>query len=251
MKISKDNRREFDIIPAMDIIGGECVRLIMGDYSTKKIYSSSPELVAKEFEKSGLKKLHIVDLDGAKKGSPENIDVIRRVRKVSRMNIQYGGGVRRVTDAETLFNSGANKIILGSAAIENPGMIASLIDIYGYNSIILGVDIKDGKIAINGWKDQISKDINQFILTFIDLGVKEIICTDINKDGMLTGPSFEIYQNLIATFPNLDIIASGGVRDIDDINTLKMLGLKGVIVGKALYEKRIDLNDLKLWLQKE
>lgn len=251
MKTNKDNRREFDIIPAMDIIGGECVRLRMGDYSTKKIYSSSPELVAKEFENIGLKKLHIVDLDGAKKGSPVNIDVIRRVREVSRMSIQYGGGVRRVTDAETLFNSGANRIIVGSAAIENPGMLASLIDIYGYNSIILGVDIKDGKIAINGWKDQINKDINQFISTFIDLGVKEIICTDINKDGMLTGPSFEIYQNLLATFPNLDVIASGGVRDIDDINTLKMLGLKGVIVGKALYEKRIDLNDLKLWLQKE
>ncbi|MDZ4058727.1 MAG: 1-(5-phosphoribosyl)-5-[(5-phosphoribosylamino)methylideneamino]imidazole-4-carboxamide isomerase [Bacteroidales bacterium] len=251
IKINSLKNSSFNVIPAMDIIGGECVRLSMGDYTTKKIYSSAPEDVAVQFEQYGMNRLHIVDLDGAKMGTPINTEIIERVLKVSNLSIQFGGGVRTISDAERVFSLGASRVIIGSAAVQDPAIISSLIKKYGKNRVILGVDIKDQKIAINGWIDKVDKDIDAFISFFINMGVGQIICTDISKDGMLSGPSFDIYMNLLSAFPFVDIIASGGVRDIKDIKRLKDIGLNGVIVGKALYEKRIDLNDLKSWLQKD
>lgn len=247
----KRNNNRFRLIPAIDIIGGECVRLSMGDYGRVTKYSSSPAKVAGDFEKMGFDRIHIVDLDGAKSAEPSNLQALQDVASTTGMVIQFGGGIKSMESAQRAFDSGAHSVILGSVAVKDPGLVCRLLERYGNKRVILGIDIKEGKIAINGWKEQINSNIYEFIKSYASMGISKIICTDISKDGMLSGPAFGLYKELRTTFSSLEIIASGGVSGMDDIIALEEAGLDGVVVGKAFYEKRIDLKKLKSWLQNE
>ena len=241
----------YKVIPAMDIIDGGCVRLTMGDYGMVKKYSSNPLDVAKDFENAGFKKIHIVDLDGAKSNAPRNLQIVKDVSQNTRLEIQFGGGIKSLESAGSAFEYGADSIILGSVAVKQPEIVASLVELYGKESIILGVDVKEGKISINGWKEQVDIDINEFISSYTTLGINKVICTDISKDGMLNGPTFKLYQNLKQLFPSVNIIASGGVANEQDIMKLISMGIDGVIAGKAFYENKIDIKFLLEWLQNE
>jgi len=241
----------YKVIPAMDIIDGGCVRLTMGDYGMVKKYSSNPLDVAKDFENAGFKKIHIVDLDGAKSNAPRNLQIVKDVSQNTRLEIQFGGGIKSLESAVSAFEYGADSIILGSVAVKQPEIVARLIELYGKERIILGVDVKEGKISINGWKEQVNIDINKFISSYATLGINRVICTDISKDGMLSGPTFQLYQNLKQQFPSVNIIASGGVSSEQDIIKLISMGIDGVIAGKAFYENKIDINFLVEWLQNE
>lgn len=245
----KNNR--FRLIPAIDIIGGECVRLSMGDYGKVTKYSSSPAKVALEFEKMGFDRIHIVDLDGAKSAEPINLQALQDVASTTGMVIQFGGGIKSMESAQRAFDSGAHSVIVGSVAVKDPGLVCRLLEKYDNERVILGVDIKEGKIAINGWKEHINSNIYEFIKSYASMGISRIICTDISKDGMLSGPAFNLYKELRTIFPSLEIIASGGVSGMEDIIALEDAGLDGVVVGKAFYEKKIDLQKLESWLQNE
>lgn len=247
----KRNNNRFGLIPAIDIIGGECVRLSMGDYGQVTKYSSSPAMVAGDFEKMGFDRIHIVDLDGAKSAEPSNLQALRDIAAATGLVIQFGGGIKSMESAQRAFDSGAHSVIVGSVAVKDPGLVCRLLERYGNKRIILGIDIKEGKIAINGWKEQINSNIYEFIKSYTSIGITKIICTDISKDGMLSGPAFDLYMELRTTFPSLEIIASGGVSGMEDIIALEEAGLDGVVVGKAFYEKRIDLKKLESWLQNE
>jgi phosphoribosylformimino-5-aminoimidazole carboxamide ribotide isomerase len=247
----KRNNNRFRLIPAIDIIGGECVRLSMGDYGQVTKYSSSPAMVAGDFEKMGFDRIHIVDLDGAKSAEPSNLQALRDIAAATGLVIQFGGGIKSMESAQRAFDSGAHSVIVGSVAVKDPGLVCRLLERYGNKRIILGIDIKEGKIAINGWKEQINSNIDEFIKSYTSIGITKIICTDISKDGMLSGPAFDLYMELRTTFPSLEIIASGGVSGMEDIIALEEAGLDGVVVGKAFYEKKIDLKKLESWLQNE
>jgi len=243
--------KNFKIIPAIDIIEGECVRLSMGDYSKKVVYGNDPALVAKMFMENGFDRVHIVDLQGAKADYPVNLAVLRKVAAATTAEIQFGGGVKSESAAEAVFNCGANKIICGSIAVENPHLLKNLLRIYGSERVILGADIREGMISVKGWMEQSELTINELISQFSAFGLKEVICTDISKDGMLQGPSVEIYRELKREFPEVGIIASGGVSSLEDIVKLYETGVDGVIAGKAFYENRISYSELILWLQSE
>lgn len=244
-------KRNFEVIPAIDIINGECVRLSMGDYEQVKRYSTNPLDVALWFESLGFKKLHIVDLEGAKQESPVNLDVLETIASNSSLEIQFGGGIKSQAIAKRVFDSGANSIICGSIAVTKPEIVKELLDIYGFKKIVLGLDIKEGMIAINGWKNKYNNNIYDFICTYALLGIERVICTDISKDGMLAGPSFQLYEELKNRFPALTIIASGGVSNEKDIFSLAKTGLCGVVVGKAFYENKINIKELQKWLLNE
>ncbi|HBG24961.1 MAG: 1-(5-phosphoribosyl)-5-[(5-phosphoribosylamino)methylideneamino]imidazole-4-carboxamide isomerase [Bacteroidetes bacterium GWF2_41_61] len=247
--INRDNKNKFLVIPAIDIIAGECVRLSMGDYSKKIVYGIDPLEVALNFERLGFKRLHMVDLDGAGGESPVNLDVLERVSNGSSMEIQFGGGVKSLESAARVFGAGASRVICGSIAVEEPSLFEQMLKIFGSESIILGVDVREGKVAIKGWKQECDSDIFEMISNYQKFGMSQLICTDISKDGMLKGPAFEIYSTLKREFPGVEIIASGGVSSLFDITKLKECGADGVVVGKALYEKRVDLKELSQWLQ--
>lgn len=249
--MKNNNKNRFEVIPAIDIINGECVRLSMGDYEQVKKYGSNPLETALWFESLGFKKLHIVDLEGAKQEMPVNLSVLENIAANTSFEIQFGGGIKTQAIAKQIFNSGAHSIICGSIAVTNPEILRDLLDIYGAQKIVLGLDIKEGKIAIKGWKKQYSNNIYEFISTHAALGINRIICTDISKDGMLLGPAFELYRNLNSKFPTLEIIASGGVSSEQDIFSLATTGAYGVIVGKAFYENKINIEELQKWLQNE
>lgn len=242
---------KFEVIPAIDIINGECVRLSMGDYDRVKRYSTNPLEIALWFESLGFKKLHIVDLEGAKQESPVNLAVLKKIASNTSLEIQFGGGVKTQAIAKQVFDSGAHSIICGSIAVTNLEIMRDLIDNYGAKNIILGLDIKEGKIAIKGWKEQSNNNIYEFISTYTSLGVSRVICTDISKDGMLLGPAYELYKDLSARFSALTIIASGGVSSEKDIFSLASTGASGVVVGKAFYENKINIEELQKWLQNE
>ncbi|MEQ9402874.1 MAG: 1-(5-phosphoribosyl)-5-[(5-phosphoribosylamino)methylideneamino]imidazole-4-carboxamide isomerase [Cyclobacteriaceae bacterium] len=232
------------IIPAIDIIEGKCVRLSKGDYSTKKIYNEDPLEVAKSFEGAGLFYLHLVDLDGAKAQHIVNWKVLEKLASKTSLQIDFGGGLKSNDDLKIAFESGANQITGGSIAVKNSSLFESWVIGYGSEKIILGADALDGKIAVSGWQEGTNQEIEAFIRSWSEKGIEYAISTDISKDGMLEGPSFELYEKIVKALPNLKLIASGGISSIDDLIRLKELGLEGTIVGKAIYENRIGLKEL-------
>ncbi len=233
------------IIPAIDIIEGKCVRLSKGDYNTKKIYNEDPLEVAQQFEDAGLLYLHLVDLDGAKAKHIVNWKVLEKLATKTSLKIDFGGGIKSDEDLRIAFESGAKQITGGSIAVKEPVKFSSWITAYGSEKIILGADAMDGKIAVSGWQEESDLEIEAFIQDYVQKGIEYVISTDISKDGMLEGPSFELYQSIQKKLPDLKLIASGGVSSIDDLVKLKEQGLEGAIVGKAIYEGFIQLEDLK------
>ncbi|HKZ66583.1 MAG TPA: 1-(5-phosphoribosyl)-5-[(5-phosphoribosylamino)methylideneamino]imidazole-4-carboxamide isomerase [Chitinophagaceae bacterium] len=234
-----------EIIPAIDIIDGKCVRLTQGDYSQKKIYNEHPLEIAKQFEDVGFKRLHLVDLDGAKQKAVKNWKVLESIASNTKLVIDFGGGIATEDDVRIVFDSGAALATVGSIAVKNEFEFVKWLLIFGADKFLLGADVKDKMIAIHGWLETTDKSIFEFIENYISKGVQQIFCTDVSKDGKLEGPSTELYKEIITKFPALYFIASGGVASIKDLELLKETGCKGVIIGKAIYENRISLNELK------
>ena len=233
------------IIPAIDIIEGKCVRLTKGDYSQKKVYNENPLEVAKEFEDAGLKRLHLVDLDGAKQGKVCNWKVLETIAAKTSLIIDFGGGVKTEKDVDIIFSSGGSLVTIGSMAVKDETSFIGWLKKFGADKFLLGADVKDEKIAVHGWQETTDIWIYDFIQKYIEQGMKQIFCTDVAKDGALEGPSIELYKNIIEKFPQLHFIASGGVSNIDDVYELENINCKGVIIGKAIYEGKIKLSELK------
>lgn len=234
-----------EIIPAIDIIGGECVRLTRGDYNRKSSYYKEPLEVALRFEDCGVKRLHIVDLDGAKASAPVNLKVLERIASRTNLDIEFGGGIKSDQAISDLFNAGASRAICGSIAIRQPELFTEWLERYGAEKMILGADTIDGKIAIAGWLEVAKTSVEEIIERFEPAGLTQVICTDISKDGMLEGPSTELYTTLQSHFPSIDITVSGGISSLEDILELDRKSLRSVIVGKAIYEGRITMEELK------
>ncbi len=232
------------VIPAIDIINGECVRLTRGDYAQKSSYYKDPLEVALRYEECGLRRLHLVDLDGAKSKHPMNLHILERIATKTSFDIQYGGGIKSRDALRDLFNAGASRAICGSIAVTEPSLFEEWLSEFGAERMILGADTKDGKVAINGWLDSSEVGVEQIIERFAGAGLKQVICTDIAQDGMLTGPSVPLYTKLQGLFPEIDITVSGGISCLDDILNLDNLALRSVIVGKAIYEGRITFEML-------
>lgn len=232
------------LIPAIDIIDGRCVRLTKGNYNEKTIYHENPVDVAKEFEQLGLTRLHLVDLDGAKSDHVINIDVLKAISTQTNLHVDFSGGIKSDDDIKDVFNNGANMVTIGSVAVNNPYLFNKWLKEYGPQKIILGADIKNGSIAINGWKDETKKSIYSFLEHYISLGIINILCTDITKDGTLSGPAYNLYTEILRRFPEINLIASGGVSSNEDIIKLNKLGVKAVVFGKAYYEHKIDIKTL-------
>lgn len=233
------------IIPAIDIIDGECVRLTCGDYNQKSSYYKDPLEVALKYEDCGLKRLHLVDLDGAKAHEPKNLRILERIANNTSLDLQYGGGIKNENALDSVFNAGANRAICGSIAVKEPDMFEKWLTKFGSEHIILGADTRDGKIAINGWLESSQVGVEELISRFAGFGLSQVICTDIAKDGMLKGPSTELYIALQKMFADIDITVSGGISSAEDILDLDKHNLRSVIVGKAIYEGRISFDMLK------
>ncbi len=237
-----------DIIPAIDIINGKCVRLTQGDFSQQKQYNENPLEVAQLFESVGLKRLHLVDLDGARQKKIINHKVLENIAKNTQLKIDFGGGVQSDDDIKLAFDSGAAQVTGGSVAIRQPNLFEKWLQQYGEERIILGADVKDGKIVISGWQETSDVSISSFVQRYWQKGVKYVICTDVSKDGMLAGASVELYRQLRQDLPYIHLIASGGVSSLQDLIDLKNIGVKGAIVGKAIYEHKINLEELKIFI---
>lgn len=238
-----------ELIPAIDIIDGKCVRLSQGDYDSKKVYNENPVEVAREFEDNGIRRLHVVDLDGAASSHVVNYKVLNSIASQTSLIIDFGGGVKSDEDLAIAFDNGAQMVTGGSIAVKNPVLFGSWIERYGSEKIILGADVKERKIAVNGWKDGSDCELFPFLRSYVDeKGIRKVICTDISCDGMLSGPSLELYKEILEQHPSLYLIASGGVSHIDDIYRLQEAGVPSVIFGKALYEGRITLKELQAFL---
>lgn len=239
----------FTIIPAIDIIEGKCVRLTQGDYSQKKIYNENPLEVAKEFESLGIKRLHLVDLDGAKAGKVINYKVLENIAKNTKLHIDFGGGIKTDDDFETVFKYGAQIATIGSAAVKNKELFFSWLKKYGPEKILLGADVKNENISIGGWLESTDISIFDFIKENMEQGVTTLFCTDISKDGLLQGPSIDLYKKIIEKFPKLNLIASGGVAQMSDLGELNALGCSGAIIGKAYYEGRISKVEIQNFIK--
>lgn len=234
------------IIPAIDIIDGKCVRLTQGDYAQKKIYNENPLEVALQFQDAGLQRLHLVDLDGAKAGAVKNWKVLEQLTSKTSMIIDFGGGIKNEEDLRIVFDSGAAYATIGSLAVKEEAKFVSWLQSYGATKFLLGADVKDEKIAVGGWLETTEINIVDFIDQYKNHGITQLFCTDVSKDGKLEGPSIALYQKIIHQFPDLYFIASGGVSNRSDLEQLKEIGCKGAIVGKAIYENRISLAELSL-----
>jgi len=235
------------IIPAIDIIDGKCVRLTKGDYSKKTEYDDNPSAVAKRFEVAGLKRLHLVDLDGAKAKRVINLDVLKAIANETQLRIDFGGGVQSTEDLQNVFEAGAHQITGGSVAVKNEALFTEWIKEFGGEKIILGADVREEHIAIHGWEEKADWHIFDFIEHYLAKGLQYVVCTDVSKDGALGGAANELYIAIIERFPDIKLIASGGVSKLHDLKELEAIGVYGAIVGKAIYEKRIALSDLKIF----
>jgi phosphoribosylformimino-5-aminoimidazole carboxamide ribotide isomerase len=233
-----------EIIPAIDIIDGKCVRLTQGDYAQKKVYNEHPLEVAMAFEDAGLRRLHLVDLDGAKAGRVKNWKVLETLAGKTGMVIDFGGGIKTAEDVDIVFNSGAAMATVGSIAVKDGPLFISWLQEYGAGRFLLGADVKEEKIAIGGWMETTDRWVYDFIQEYMEKGVRQVFCTDVSKDGLLQGPALDLYRNIIDKFPELHFIASGGVSGMDDVRRLAEIGCKGVIIGKAIYEGRILLHEI-------
>ena len=236
-----------ELIPAIDIIGGQCVRLTKGDYDQKTVYRNSPAEVAKEFEQIGFKRLHVVDLDGAKSKQIVNEQVLKAITAETNLVVDFGGGIKTDADIEKAFSAGASMVTIGSIAVTDPDRFMGWLEKYGASRIILGADVRNGKISINGWKEGSGEALLPFMKKYIDAGVRNVLCTEISKDGTLAGPAIDLYKEMMATYPELHLIASGGVSSIDDIKALEAAGIPAVVFGKAIYEGKINLKELWDW----
>lgn len=236
-----------ELIPAIDIIDGKCVRLTKGDYDQKKVYNDDPVEVAKQFESLGFRRLHVVDLDGAKSKHIVNVDVLKAITSATNLIVDFGGGIKTDNDIELAFANGASLVTIGSIAVTQPELFASWLEKYGADRIILGADVRNGKISINGWKEDSAEDLLPFLKYYINKGVVNVLCTEISKDGMLEGPATELYKEVMAEYPNLNLIASGGISSNEDIKELNRYGIPSVVFGKAIYEGKIDMKELWDW----
>lgn len=230
------------IIPAIDIINGKCVRLTQGDYAKKIVYNDNPVEVAKQFEAAGITRLHLVDLDGAKAGSIINLKVLEAVAAATRLVIDFGGGVKTITDVSNIFNAGAAIVTIGSLAVKHPEILEEWLMEFGTDKFLIGADVLDGNIKISGWLQDGGINIFDFIGKMLSLGVTNIFCTDISKDGAMEGPSLALYQQVMTEHPEVNLIASGGVSNISDVLALKEIGCQAAIIGKAIYEGKVPLN---------
>ena len=235
-----------ELIPAIDIINGQCVRLTKGDYDQKTVYGK-PLDMALEFERIGYKRLHVVDLDGAKSKHIVNDAVLREITSSTNLVVDFGGGIKTDEDIEKAFAAGASMVTIGSIAVTNPDLFMGWLEQYGTDRMILGADVRHGKISINGWKEDSSEDLLPFLKKYVDAGVRNVLCTEISKDGTLTGPAIELYQEIMDAYPQLHLIASGGVSSLNDIIALNAAGIPAVVFGKAIYEGKINLKELWDW----
>lgn len=233
-----------ELIPAIDIIGGKCVRLTKGDYKQKRIYRDSPVDMAKEFEEKGFHRLHIVDLDGAKSRHIVNGHILEEIKKTTNLVVDFGGGIKTDEDISTAFSCGADMVTVGSVAVKEKELFMRWLTKYGPEQIILGADVRDGYVSVNGWLEDTSMELLPFLGDYIRHGVKNVLCTDISKDGTLTGPATELYQEIMRNYPTLHLIASGGVSCTEDIFALDEAGIPAVVFGKAYYEGKIDMEKL-------
>lgn len=234
-----------ELIPAIDIIDGQCVRLKKGDYDDKTVYASDPVAVAKAFEQQGFRRLHVVDLDGAKSRHIVNTAILRSITASTKLEVDFGGGIKTDADIEEAFLCGARMVTVGSVAVTSPDLFASWLRRYGPECIILGADVRDGKVSINGWKEDSCESLLPFLRFHVEQGVTHVLCTDISRDGMLSGPSVQLYAKVLHAYPSLHLIASGGVSSNEDIVELQRSGIPAVVFGKAYYEGRIDVEKLK------
>jgi phosphoribosylformimino-5-aminoimidazole carboxamide ribotide isomerase len=235
------------IIPAIDIIAGNCVRLTQGDYKQETLYSKHPLDVAKEFEQAGLQRLHLVDLEGAKAGKIVNAAVLETIATHTTLQIDFGGGIHSAAAVQQVINAGANWVTVGSVAVKDKEKLNNWLDTFGVEKFMLGADVKGKLLAVSGWTETTDQEIAPFIEYWISRGIRQVFCTDISKDGQLAGPSIDLYKNILQQFPELYFIASGGVSSMEDIIALEQIGCKGAIVGKAIYEKRVTLQQLAHW----
>lgn len=233
-----------ELIPAIDIIDGQCVRLTKGDYNQKTVYHNRPADVAAEFEKLGFKRLHVVDLDGAKSKHIVNKEALQDITTETQLTVDFGGGIKTDDDIEKAFRHGASMVTVGSIAVTNPELFISWLEKYGAERMILGADVRNEMISINGWKEDSAEPLLPFLKRYIDAGVKYVLCTEISKDGTLQGPAIDLYRQIMETYPQLHLIASGGVSSLDDIKALDAAGIPAVVFGKAIYEGRIDMKEL-------
>lgn len=233
-----------ELIPAIDIINGQCVRLTKGDYEQKKIYNNNPAEVAREFERLGFKRLHVVDLDGAKSKHIVNDAVLKAITSSTNLIVDFGGGIKTVADIEKAFAAGAAMVTVGSIAVTQPELFMQWLEKYGAERMILGADVRNGKISINGWKEDSAEDLLPFLKQYVDKGVHNVLCTEISKDGTLSGPATDLYKQIMTEYPNLHLIASGGISSNEDIEELNCNNIPAVVFGKAFYEGRIDINKL-------
>lgn len=233
------------IIPAIDIINGKCVRLTQGDYMQQKVYNEHPLEVARQFEDAGLQRLHLVDLDGAKAGAVKNWKVLENIAGKTKLVIDFGGGIKTAADLAIVYGSGAALATIGSLAVKNEPLFSEWLLQYGADRFFMGADVKEEKVAIGGWLEITDISINDFLKKYVQKGVRQVFCTDVSKDGLLQGPSVELYKKIITAFPELHLVASGGVSVVNDLDDLQRIGCSGVIIGKAIYEGRITLKELK------
>lgn len=236
---------KIELIPAIDIIDGKCVRLTKGDYGQKKVYNDDPVAQAKEFEKLGMKRLHVVDLDGAKAKHVVNVDVLRGITAATGLKVDFGGGIKSDDDIEKAFAAGASLVTIGSIAVSQPDTFMRWLDRYGADKVILGADVRNGLVSINGWKEDTSEKLLPFLARYVKAGVKNVLCTEISRDGTLSGPSTNLYREVMEAFPGIHLIASGGVGRNEDIIELDEAGIPAVVFGKAWYEGKINLEELK------
>lgn len=233
------------IIPAIDLIDGKCVRLVKGDYDQKTIYHDDPVDMAKKFEDHGVKYLHLVDLDGAKAGRIVNHRVLDTIAGQTSLTIDFGGGIRAKEDVETVFDYGGDQAVIGSLAFREPVLFWEIMEEWGSEKIVLGADARNGKIAVGGWTEDTGIDLDDVMKEYEERGVKYFLCTDIDKDGMMEGPSFELYKKLLKNHPDIALIASGGIRHWQDVEEVEKLGCESVIIGKAIYENKITLKEIE------
>ena len=238
---------KIEIIPAIDIIEGRCVRLSQGDYERRKVYDESPVDMAKRYADCGVKRIHVVDLDGAKSSAPKNLKTLERMVIGSGVEIEWGGGIKCEESLRALFDYGAHYAIVGSVAAQQPMLFAEWLARFGGDKMVLGADVREGKVSVNGWQEDLTVTIEELIDGFLPMGLNQVICTDITKDGMLQGPSDELYVELQGRYPSVDFTVSGGISSMADIERLNEKGLRKVIVGKAIYENRITLKDIERW----
>lgn len=233
-----------ELIPAIDIIDGKCVRLTKGDYDTKKIYNEDPVSVAKEFEAHGIRRLHVVDLDGARSKHIVNDKVLQRIARETNLVIDFGGGIKTDEDVARAFEAGAHMITIGSIAVTDPERSMEWLHKYGPEHIVLGADVRNGRVSINGWKEDSQEELVPFLDRYLSEGMRHVLCTDISKDGMLQGPAIALYREVMEHYPDCHLIASGGVSSMDDIRALEAAGIPAVVFGKAIYEGKIKLEEL-------